>query len=117
RRVLFRSELDEFVEAVHPDDRERVIKELALAKDIEVGSVNQYDYRIVKKDGNTRYLRAISKVVNQDGDRIVIGTVRDVTQEVIQENEYRERVKFIETLIDSSVDRIIVYNKDLVYLA
>jgi two-component system, cell cycle sensor histidine kinase and response regulator CckA len=66
-------------EMLHPDDRERVIAALARAC---AGAAVDHEYRIVRPDGETRWVRDRARA-RVDGDgRIdcVIGVVSDVTE-------------------------------------
>ncbi|MFO8042735.1 MAG: response regulator [Alkalispirochaeta sp.] len=69
-----------FVEAIHPDDRERVGK--ALQK--EFGDDGQFreEYRIVQPDGSIRWVRAMSSPVFDDQGVLIrsAGSAMDITE-------------------------------------
>lgn len=69
-----------FVEAIHPDDRERVAK--ALQK--EFGDDGQFreEYRIVQPDGSIRWVRAMSSPVFDDQGVLIrsAGSAMDITE-------------------------------------
>jgi len=68
-----------WVEAIHPDDRERVL-ETALTKQIS----GQYDevYRIVRPDGSHRWIHDRAFPVRDDSGEVsrVVGIAEDITQ-------------------------------------
>lgn len=104
---------DIFIKAIHPDDQHFILKENERIHKAADGPLPLYDLRVLKKDGGIRYLRTAREVISRDGDRLVIGTVRDITQDINMQQELKERIKFIETLIDSSVDRIMAFDREL----
>jgi hypothetical protein len=70
--------IDEFIQWVHADDRKAVAA--ALKRTLARGGYAQ-DYRIVRADGEIRWLRGIAKsVTNAAGDVTnLIGAVLDIT--------------------------------------
>jgi PAS domain S-box-containing protein len=80
-----------WLEAVHPEDRERV-KESLLGQ-----GVGRYDnvYRIVRPDGSTRWIRARAYAVNDATGRAyrVAGISRDITEQRRLEEQFRQAQK------------------------
>ena len=80
----------DFIEIVHPHDRERVrtwfceVGERLISYDIE--------YRVVKPDGNTAWIRSITKVELDSHGKLnrFIGTIQDVTAQKFAEAALRE---------------------------
>ena len=105
-----------FLSSVHPQDRAFFFKEIARIKTAEPGPVPLFYFRVLKQDGTVRHLRAAGELIIRNGERFVIGTVRDVTQDIINEKEIRERINLIETLVESNVNRIAVVDRNLRYL-
>jgi PAS domain S-box-containing protein len=70
-----------FVSRLHPDDRERVQREVGAA--LERGARFGYPERIVRPDGSIRALDTVGEVSRDDSGRAVglIGTCRDVTDD------------------------------------
>jgi PAS domain S-box-containing protein len=81
-----------FLDAVHPDDRER------LDGTLGPGATEAYDeeYRIVRPDGDRRWVRDRAVPVWNDAGELdrVVGFVSDVT-------ERNERTRRLETLVDN----------------
>lgn len=108
--------IERFINAIHPDDQQIMREESERIKQMEEGPLKEYQFRFIGEGGAIRHMRTASELVNRAGERSIVGTVRDVTEDVQLHRELEERVRFIEMLIDSSVDRIIVFDKDLRFL-
>jgi PAS domain S-box-containing protein len=68
-----------FLTLVHPDDREAM---LAANKDAGLGNPMDFEHRIVRPDGEMRYVREQAQIVIRDelgGHPILIGTTQDIT--------------------------------------
>ena len=66
------------IERVHPDDRERIQREVEFKR---AGRIRPLEYRIVRPDGVVRHLRASESVIEQTNGRPrrIVGSVQDVT--------------------------------------
>jgi PAS domain S-box-containing protein len=73
--------LDSFIERVHPEDRERIGREIGAA--MERGGRFSHRERIVRPDGSVRDLDTVGEVVSGPDGRPtgLIGTCRDITEE------------------------------------
>ena len=73
--------LEEFLARVHPDDRERVQRQVAAA--VERGGPFGHGERIVRPDGSVRKLDTVGEVLVDAHGRPVslIGTCRDITDD------------------------------------
>jgi PAS domain S-box-containing protein len=92
--------LDDILKSVFHSDRKKVQAELHQAF-TEGRSFNLY-YRITTSDNTMRFVHSRGKVLrNSKGDKHrMIGTVQDVTEQVIEENKYH-------ILLETSPDAII----------
>jgi signal transduction histidine kinase/CHASE3 domain sensor protein len=92
----FKSSLEEFIKFVHPDDVQDVIDN---AKNIPTNSIlPPFTYRIIRKDGEIRYFRALGRVVTiASGERTHIGTTSDVTEEVFANKFIEDRNRELES--------------------
>lgn len=97
-----------FVEFIHPEDRDRVLEALHQHYD---GDFNE-EYRIVRPDGDTRWIRARTLPIENDAGEVyrVAGIAEDITdykQLVLAEQEQRalaEALRDIANALDSAVD-------------
>ncbi len=76
---------------IHPDDRDRVIKSYRDANARRTGF--DLSYRIVRPDGEVRYVREIAEPEFDDGGRLAdeFGTMQDITDLKLAEQALRER--------------------------
>ena len=76
----FDAVIENYTNHIHPDDLERMLEIAKQLKTAEILGPNSY--RVIRKDGDVRYFRGISKVVkNLSGERVMIGITSDVTEE------------------------------------
>ena len=91
----FEASLEGFLKYVHPED-------LSFVKDIIIKMITRdtlipFTYRVIRADGNLRYLRGNGKIVtNKSGEKILIGTTTDVTDEVLTNQAIEERNRELE---------------------
>jgi diguanylate cyclase (GGDEF)-like protein/PAS domain S-box-containing protein len=71
-----------FMEIVHPDDRQPLQK--AVERALSGEAPYQLDHRIVRPDGEVRYVREEAEVTRNSSGRPVrmLGTVRDITEDM-----------------------------------
>ncbi len=76
-----------WAEMVHPDDRARVVASWRDAT--EAGEPFAHEYRLIRVDGQTRWLRVLASPVRADDGEIssYIGTVEDITERLAAERE------------------------------
>ncbi|MCP4600403.1 MAG: response regulator [Proteobacteria bacterium] len=83
--------------AIHPDDREQVNG--AVKGITQNGTGNLLIYRIVRPDGETRWIMAESPVVRSVGPdgapRVMMGTVKDITDRKLIEEEIQKSEAFL----------------------
>jgi two-component system, cell cycle sensor histidine kinase and response regulator CckA len=84
-----RTDPSAWVEGMHPDDRDRVLKESAEIQASDAGNF-EVEFRIIRPDGGIRWLHSFGVIVrNDDGAlRRMIGLVRDVSaRKRLEENQ------------------------------
>lgn len=123
---------DPFYEFVHPDDKEYILSK-ARVEAFEKKQTGPWEYRAIRKDGEVIWMRSTGQLLtNDDGSEWLIGTVQDITGEKMREQKISEANRvleeknkelliqkdFVQTMIDSSVDFISVYDKEtrIVYI-
>jgi diguanylate cyclase (GGDEF)-like protein/PAS domain S-box-containing protein len=92
------------VQLWHPDDRGKAV---ALRDAVYQGERGQVTLRFLRKDGAYAWLEATMGPVDPDEGGGMIGTLRDVTGQVIVERALAESEARYRILVDNSVDVVI----------
>jgi PAS domain S-box-containing protein len=89
--------LDNYVQAIHPDDAQKVTA--ALERAVETGDDYEADYRIVQADGSVRWVTARGRAERDAGGRAVRmpGVLVDITERKRLEEDLRVRVVALAT--------------------
>ena len=84
-RSRFSNSRTEFTEMIHPDDYERFINE--RADSIKTGIPFITEYRIVRPEGDIRYVHSRGDVVRDNNNKTVrvFGTLQDITERKLAE--------------------------------
>jgi len=94
-----------FMEFIHPDDRERVAEvHAARLRGEQVPSV--YEFRIIDKNGRTRWLENNGILIEWDGKPASLHFLGDITARKDAEEALRERDEMIRALVETSRDWI-----------
>lgn len=104
----FNASYERFLGNIHPDDRERIqqIHQQAYA----TGEPYQMIERIVRPDGEVRYLSSNGEVImGPDGNPVRMrGTCIDITERILAERETERAAERFRGLVESSPDAILV---------
>ena len=81
-----------WLEAVHPDDRDRVGQ---AARTRQTRGAYDETYRIVRPDGSIRWIRDRARPIHEESGEVnrVIGTAEDITEQRSLEERYRQAQK------------------------
>jgi PAS domain S-box-containing protein len=109
----FHPSYDRFLSLIHPDDRDRItaVHQNAYA----TGEPYQMIERIVRPDGEVRYLSSNGQVI-MDGDGTPVrmrGTCVDITERVLADRERERSAARFQGLVESAPDAILVLGDDL----
>ncbi len=105
-----------FIAGIHKDDREFVLKNL---DDINTRNISfNIHYRIVKPNGDIRFINDISYSVADENGRIikVTGTFQDVTEQKKIEQVIQSQKRFTDDILNNFPSDIAVFDKDHRYL-
>lgn len=108
----FNASYERFLGSIHPEDRERIqaIHQRAYA----TGEPYQMIERIVRPDGEIRYLSSNGEVIMDEGGAPVRmrGTCIDITTQVLAEQEKERTSERFRGLVEASPDAILVSDAD-----
>ncbi len=91
----FKASLEEFLKYIHPEDLEYV--QQIAAEMVKQDKLIPFTYRVIRADGQLRHLRGNGKTVtNKSGEKVLIGTTSDVTDEVVANKAIEERNRELE---------------------
>ncbi|MEA5413745.1 chemotaxis protein CheB [Synechococcus sp. BA-132 BA5] len=83
-------------DAIDPDDRERVW----ASRNLKEGSWS-VQYRIIRRDGQRRWVKENARVLTEAMDRYVVGTLADVTEQRQVQKQDKDLSVLFETLLHS----------------
>lgn len=90
----FDGTLASFSNDIHPEDRDRVWKEIGKA--VDAGQTYEVTYRTAPREGaDTTWIRACGAKVALDGAAYLTGTCQNVTREVCGELELQKRLRHL----------------------
>jgi PAS domain S-box-containing protein len=108
----FNASYERFLSMLHPDDRERImgVHQAAYA----TGEPYQMIERVVRPDGELRYLSSNGQVImNDEGVPVRMrGTCVDITDRVLAEQERERSAARFRLLVESSPDAVLVLDSD-----
>lgn len=108
----------EFMELVHPDDRER--RETVIQEATAKQNSYQIDYRIITKKGNLKYIYGNgSPMFNEAGEiKSFIGTLQDITERINTRTALEESEERYRTLIETMNEGVVyVDNNEIIQFA
>ena len=108
----FAPTLDKLMEAVHPDDRELVRKNIDAA--LHEGEPYDFEHRIVRPDGEEWVVHRQAEVhFDEEGEpQRMVGTVHDITQRKRAEEKLRESEKRFRSLTQNALGLITIFGED-----
>lgn len=94
---------EKFIEIVHPDDRDRLMRILDGA--LHEHSPYDFEHRIVRPDGSVRVVHRQARIIlDEDGEPLrMIGTVHDVTERKQAEERLRFQARLMENVRDAVI--------------
>jgi PAS domain S-box-containing protein len=99
-----------FVEAIHPQDRDRVLQRMA------VQPLGQYDevYRILRPDGALRWIRDRAFPVRAADGAVtrIVGSAQDITELKQAEDALRLQKEALETIVESIPVMIVFFDRE-----
>lgn len=91
----FKSNAENFIDYVHPDDRHILME--GLEKVVKENKTSYHFFRIIRKDGELRYFTSNSKLLeDKNGKKVVVGVTTDVTALHLGSIELEDRNRELE---------------------
>lgn len=105
---------DQFLSFIHPDDVEKVNN--AYTKSIE--EKTQYDviHRIILKNGAIKHVHEKANTTfNEDGKPFIsVGTVQDITEQVLINNKLKESEQRFRTLSNVAIEGVVLSKNEVI---
>lgn len=103
---------EDFLEAVHPDDRKAV--QDAVEEALEGNAPYDIVHRITRPDGKIRYLRELAEISrDEDGTpEKMAGTVQDITERYVAEKALQMSEGRLATIIDIAPEAVVATDLD-----
>ncbi|MDM8568639.1 EAL domain-containing protein [Thiotrichales bacterium HSG1] len=103
---------DEFLNAIHPEDRQMVKNSVSQA--IHFDKSYDIEFRIIRPDNSVRYLHVISKLFRSDNGKPIrfLSTTQDITERKISEKKLEENTQTLSAILNAATDSIIMMELD-----
>ena len=108
---------DQFRRLIHPEDRDRVTQ--ASAKAIAGGARYNVEYRIIRPDGEVRFVHSQADIVKDNSSRShrMFGIAQDVTDEKRAEQALRDAEHKYRAIFENSIEGIFQSTPDGKFLS
>ena len=108
--------VEEYQRLIHPEDRARVRQ--AVKDAVFAGRRYDVEYRVVRPDGELRYVHSQGDVTRDDARGVLrmFGTVQDVTERRRAEDALRVSHSLLNAVIEGTTDLVSVKDDDGAYL-
>ncbi|MFX1365971.1 MAG: PAS domain S-box protein [Promethearchaeota archaeon] len=94
---------NEFAKTIYPEDREFVMTQARKKQTDDPNVVNQYSHRIIRKDGEIRWLEILSKTINYEGRPADLAMVIDITDKIKAERQLRDSEEKFSKAFNSNI--------------
>ncbi len=104
-----------YLDCVHPDDRQQLVE---LRKQEKSGITTEYIYRIVRPDGQIRWLhdKAIPILDSQGIVHHIVGTSNDITAQREAETALRRNEVILRLLVEHTPASIAMFDREMRYI-
>lgn len=92
---------------IHPEDRDR-IRDYLTRRFMGEDAPESHISKVITKHGDIRYCEFSVKSIMYKGKRVVLGSVRDITEKKLMEDKLRESEKRYRTLVETINDIVFV---------
>ena len=104
--------LESFYKFVHPEDKEKIFTSDEMIHHAD--APHHSKFRIVTPAGEVKHIKSISKSIqNHKGERIILGTIQDVTREETLMKHLCEKATLNEMIFENSIDYVSAFDNNL----
>ena len=96
----------QFMETIHPEDRDKMLRSIR-GKESGEEAVSHYEYRGIRRDGQTGWFELYSHSIQYDGRPAIMVTFQDITERKRAEEGLRESQQWFSTTLRSIGDAVI----------
>ncbi|MDP2365461.1 MAG: PAS domain S-box protein, partial [Ignavibacteria bacterium] len=102
-----------WLDCIYPKDRKKLL-ELIHSAQASKDFIGKIEYRIVRPDGNTRWISSTLKKVNSNLNKQadIIGIAEDITERILTENKLKRSEQAYKNLFDNAHDPIVIFNPE-----
>ncbi|MCK4371440.1 MAG: PAS domain S-box protein, partial [Candidatus Lokiarchaeota archaeon] len=100
------------LQMIHPEDREKVIKQVQRRKDRTQDTITFYHFRAFKKTGELVWVEVYSRIINYQGERASLLTFLDITDMKMAELKLKESEEKFRTLFEKANDGILLADNE-----
>ncbi len=100
-----------FFELVHPDHRE-MVKERGIKRQLGEEVQNRYTFKILRKDGQSRWVDFGAEIIEYKGKPAGIGTAYDITERIKFEEDLKASEEKYRLLIENQTDLVVKVDLD-----
>jgi PAS domain S-box-containing protein len=112
REEIYKSDLQTLLNLVHPDDQPFVIDQLKRKLNNEKDVISQYSLRLVPEPNVEKYVRIYSETVILAGQKAIMGTFVDFTDQVKAQLELTRERDFISKVLEIIPTLVCVMNAE-----
>ena len=99
---------NEFVKAVHPEDRSFAIEQARKKQLGESDALVHYSFRLITKTGKVKWIDNYSKTIMYEGKLADFSTLVDITERIKAEEALREREEKYRTLVEKMQEGVLL---------
>ncbi len=102
----------EFQKLIYPEDKEFVMEQARKKQAGDPNVITNYQYRIVRKDGEIIWVENFSRTINYEGRPADFVMTIDISDKIKAEESLKESEEKYRLISENTDDLIVVYNED-----
>ena len=102
----------EFIKTIHPEDRDMVMEQSTRKQVGLEGAINQYQFRVLKKRGETIWVEILSNTILYKGKSAVLIMIIDIMEKKEAEEKLKESEELFRNVFETMTEGVIFINLD-----